>query len=149
MAIMVTSMGLVLSVALLPLVVRQVTSTRAFQDRSTALNGAQVGLDTVMARVRAASEINLSGSADGRLEDMPPCEKDIKGDAGIDGTGEKLLYTVRIIYYDQNGDKLDCPLVDLPTTADVTSKGESTSGTRSGAGHTSSPLSTRWSRRHQ
>ncbi|GIE77870.1 hypothetical protein Aph02nite_38200 [Actinoplanes philippinensis] len=129
MAIMVTTMGLVLSVALLPLVVRQVTTTRSFKDRSTALNGAQVGLDTVMARVRAASEINLSGSADGRLEDMPPC--DFEGDAGIDGTGEKLLYKVKITYRDQDGDELKCPLVALPTTADVTSEGVSTAGTRS------------------
>ncbi|WP_433791512.1 hypothetical protein [Actinoplanes sp. CA-252034] len=129
MAIMVTTMGLVLSVAMLPLVVRQVTSTRTLQDRSASMNGAQVGLNTVMARVRAASETTASGSIDGRLEDMPPC--DFKGDAGIEGTGESLPYEVKVTYYDQNGKELDCPLVELPTTAKVTSVGAGSAGTRS------------------
>jgi hypothetical protein len=123
MAMLVVTIGLSLSAALLPLVVRQVTSTTAFADRTSALNGAQVGLDVVMARVRAASD-NVKN---GKLEDMPDCRTDIEGDAGVDGTGEKLSYKVKIVYYDQDNKKLDCPLSAIPTRADVTSVGTSAS----------------------
>ncbi|MBG0560390.1 RICIN domain-containing protein [Actinoplanes aureus] len=128
MAMLVTTIGLVLSVALLPLIVRQVVATRGFADRSSALNGAQVGLDVVMARVRAASE-STNSNVRGRLEDMPqPCEP-ITGDAGVDGTGEKLLYVVTIKYYGEEGNDLGCdPLAELPFSAGVESIGSSTSG---------------------
>jgi hypothetical protein len=128
MAIMVTTMGLVLSVALLPLVVKQVTYTRDFKDRSSALNGAQVGLDMVMARVRAAADLAANADVNGRLEDMPNCE--FNGDAGVDGTGERLLYNVKIVYRNQAGEELDCPLTELPTTASVESIGSSGTETR-------------------
>jgi Ricin-type beta-trefoil lectin domain len=128
MAVMITSLGLVLSIALLPLVVRQVTFTRAFKDRTTALNGAQVGLDTVMARVRAASDLTADNSENGRLEDMPPCT--FTGDAGVEGSGEKLPYQVTIVYKDNTGKVLACPLTELPTTATVVSQGSSSVGTR-------------------
>ncbi|MDI6101361.1 ricin-type beta-trefoil lectin domain protein [Actinoplanes sp. NEAU-A12] len=129
MAILVTTIGLVLSAAMLPLIVRQVTYTRAFQDRSSALNGAQVGLDMVMARVRAAADVNSSSDVAGRLEDMPGCT--FSGDAGIDGTGERLLYSVKITYRNQAGEQLACdPLTELPTSATVESVGSSTTETR-------------------
>jgi hypothetical protein len=123
MAMLVITIGLSLSAALLPLVVRQVKSTTGFADRSSALNGAQVGLDVVMARVRAASD-NLKN---GKLEDMPNCE--IEGDAGVDGTGEKLSYKVKIIYYNREvpAQEIACPLSEIPATAKVTSIGVSNS----------------------
>jgi hypothetical protein len=123
MAMLVVTIGLSLSAALLPLVVRQVSSTTGFADRTSALNGAQVGLDVVMARVRAASD-NLKN---GKLEDMPDCS--IEGDAGVDGTGEKLSYRVSIVYYNRDvpAKKIDCPLTEIPATARVTSIGISAS----------------------
>jgi type II secretory pathway pseudopilin PulG len=125
MVMLVITIGLSLSAAMLPIVVRQVTSTRGLLDRSNALNGAQLGLDVVMARVRAASD----NQENGRLEDMPGCST--SGDAGVPGTGEKLLYAVTIVYRDQDGKVISCdPLSDLPTTATVTSTGTSTTGSR-------------------
>lgn len=132
MAMLVATIGLSLSAMLLPVVVRQVTGTRNLVDRSTALNGAQIGLDVVMARVRAASATNDKGQLMGQLEDMPGCS--ITGDAGVDGTGESLRYAVTIVYKDQDGKPLACPLTKVPTTAQVSSQGLRSSA---GAGDTS------------
>ncbi|GGM99119.1 hypothetical protein FHR83_000436 [Actinoplanes campanulatus] len=123
MAMLVITIGLSLSAALLPLVVRQVKSTTGFADRTAALNGAQIGLDVVMARVRAASD----SLKNGKLEDMPQCH--IIGDAGVDGTGEKLHYEVTIDYFKRDGSPIGCPLAEVPFTARVTSVGTS-SGSR-------------------
>ena len=126
MAMLIITMGMALSAALLPLLIRQIEYTRSFTDRSASLNGAQIGLDVVMARVRAASEVDVDDVL-GRLEDMPRCN--FSGDAGVDGTGEKLLYDVTITYWDADNNKLECdPLTELPYRATVTSRGTSTSG---------------------
>jgi hypothetical protein len=114
MALMVVSIGLVLSVALLPLIVRQVTSTRTLVDRNTALAGARIGLDVVMAQIAAAALDNA-----GRVEDLPDCT--VSGDAGV--AGEKLEYVVTIQYYDTSGEPMDCPLTKPPATAKLSSKG--------------------------
>ncbi|SDT78483.1 ricin-type beta-trefoil lectin domain protein [Actinoplanes derwentensis] len=121
MAMLVVTIGLSLSAMLLPVILRQVTSTRTVNDRNSALNGAQIGLDVVMARVRAASTLNDKDKLMGQLEDMPGC--DITGDGGVDGTGESLRYIVTIVYKDQDGKALACPLTKVPTTATVTSQG--------------------------
>ncbi|WP_430783612.1 ricin-type beta-trefoil lectin domain protein [Actinoplanes sp. G11-F43] len=123
MAMLVVTIGLALSSMLLPVIVRQVTTTRTLVDRNTALNGAQIGLDVVMARVRAASYVddNKEKTVRGQLEDMPACR--ITGDAGVAGTGEALRYIVDIEYRDQDGNTLSCPLSKVPTTALVTSRG--------------------------
>jgi hypothetical protein len=132
MAMLVITIGLSLSAALFPLVVRQVKSTASFADRSSALNGAQVGLDVVMARVRAASD----SLKNGKLEDMPDCE--IDGDAGVDGTGEKLTYHVEIKYFNRSEPpvELGCPLSEIPATARVTSIGTSTTSRKLEATYT-------------
>ncbi|WP_229069488.1 RICIN domain-containing protein [Actinoplanes sp. DH11] len=126
MAMLIITIGMALSAALLPLIIRQVDYTRSFTDRSGSLNGAQIGLDVVMARVRAASEVTDKDVL-GRLEDMPTCN--FSGDAGVDGTGEKLLYNVTVTYRDADGKVLACdPLTELPYSASVVSTGTSTSG---------------------
>lgn len=124
MVMLVISIGLALSAMLAPLVIRQVTTTRGFIDRTDALNGAQIGLDVVMARVRAASD----DDANGLLERLPTCS--ITGDAAVPNTGTKLPYTVTIEYRDQDGQPLACPLTTVPTTAKVTSVGSGNSGKR-------------------
>ncbi|BEL12122.1 hypothetical protein Q0Z83_103130 [Actinoplanes sichuanensis] len=128
MAMMIVTVGVVMAAMMLPVVVQQIKTTRGIVDRNTALNGAQVGLDVVMARVRAASvDLDGDGQMEGQLEDMPKC--DIKGDAGVDSTGEKLNYWVTIEYYNQENKKLDCPLIEVPATAKVTSRGLSPKAT--------------------
>ncbi|MEV4274865.1 RICIN domain-containing protein [Actinoplanes xinjiangensis] len=123
MAMLAVSIGLVLAVALLPVVVRQVQSSRVVKDRAVALSGARIGLDVVMAQVAAASY----GEADektGLLENLPDCSKPIKGDAGVGG--EKLPYEVTIEYYAEDGRGPLCPLKEAPKTAKLYSKGMGT-----------------------
>ncbi|MBO3735905.1 ricin-type beta-trefoil lectin domain protein [Actinoplanes flavus] len=121
MVMMVTFVGLALSVAFLPTIVRQVVTTRSFIDRDTALNGARIGMDVVMARVAAASEKVAQGDVRGLLEDLPKCL--VEGDAGVSAAGEKLAYKVTITYYSESGKKLDCPLKETPKTARLESQG--------------------------
>ncbi|GGN60321.1 hypothetical protein GCM10010112_16480 [Actinoplanes lobatus] len=122
MVMMVTFVGLALSAAFLPTIVRQVVATRSFVDRDTALNGARIGMDVVMARVAAASEKVAEGDIRGLLEDLPKCV--VEGDAGLSAAGEKLAYKVTITYYDENDVELACPLTKVvPKTAKLESQG--------------------------
>lgn len=133
MAMMIVTVGVVMAAMMLPVVVQQIKTTRGIVDRNTALNGAQVGLDVVMARVRAASvDKDGDGQMEGQLEDMPPCV--VEGDAGVSGTGEKLKYKVKIDYYDQDNTYLGCPLTKVPSTAKVTSIGLSPQAVSSSSG---------------
>jgi Ricin-type beta-trefoil lectin domain len=120
MALLVITVGMVMSALLAPLVVRQIVTTRNLVDRNTSLNAAQAGMDVMMARVRAASE-ESDGSLFGLLESLPPCT--LSGDGSVPGTAEKLPYQVTIEYRDQDGKALTCPTNDVPSTARVTSVG--------------------------
>jgi hypothetical protein len=122
MALLVITVGITLSAAIAPLVVRQIGATRTFASRDVALNAAQAGMDVMMARVRAAAESDLSGL----LEKLPPCT--LSGDAGVAGAGEVMSYAVTIVYRDQDGAALSCPATNVPTTAVVTSVGRATAG---------------------
>ncbi|WP_328460891.1 RICIN domain-containing protein [Actinoplanes sp. NBC_00393] len=123
MAMMIITVGVVLSVALLPVIVRQVTTTRSFIDRNAALSGAQIGMDVVLARIAAAADTD--DESKGLLEDLPrDCV--FTGDAGVAGTGEKLSYEVTIHYYDENNVELPCPLTKAPRSAKIESKGYGT-----------------------
>jgi hypothetical protein len=120
MAMLAVTIGLTLSVALLPVVVHQVQSSRVVKDRAVALAGARIGLDVVMAQVAAASY----GEADektGLLENLPDCRVPIEGDAGVGG--EKLPYKVTIKYFAEDGSELNCPLKVAPKRADLYSEG--------------------------
>jgi hypothetical protein len=124
MAMLVITIGMLMSALLAPVVTHQISSTRNLVSRNTELNAAQAGMDVMMARVRAASDAQLNGL----LEDLPPCTLD--GDAGVDGTGESLPYHVTVDYRDADGNALSCPTNDVPTTAVVTSTGSGRDGTR-------------------
>ncbi|MFI1992263.1 ricin-type beta-trefoil lectin domain protein [Actinoplanes sp. NPDC020271] len=115
-AMMIVATGLVLSVAVLPMIIRQFTTARTLADRSTALAGARIGLDVVMARIAAASY-----GTTGLLEDLPSCAAPVQGDVGVGG--EKMEYVVTITYYDRSGNALSCPLKTPPKTAKVSSEG--------------------------
>jgi hypothetical protein len=134
MALLVITIGLSLSAMLMPVVVRQISTTRTTVDRNSQLNAAQVGLDVMMARVRAAAEDTQKGVS-GLLENLPPCA--LKGNAGATSAGESLPWDVTIEYYryddldDQGNPKpMKCPLEHVPDYATVTSKGSSEKGTR-------------------
>ncbi|AEV87807.1 hypothetical protein ACWT_6794 [Actinoplanes sp. SE50] len=122
-AMMVVLTGLVLSVAVLPMIVRQVSGERSISDRNTALAGARIGLDVVMARIASASmKIAASDpSAVGLLEDLPDCRNPVEGDVGVGQ--EKLKYSVTIAYKDSEGTSLTCPLTKVPKTAELKSTG--------------------------
>jgi hypothetical protein len=125
MAMLVVTVGVVLSVALLPIIVRQVSSSRAVTDRAAALAGARIGLDVVMAQIAAASYSDATDEI-GLLEYLPDCSVPVKGDAGVGG--EKMDYEVTITYYDVENPgptdiPLTCPLTKAPKTAKLHSKG--------------------------
>ncbi|MEU4624128.1 hypothetical protein AB0G04_29650 [Actinoplanes sp. NPDC023801] len=120
MAMLAVSIGLVLSVALLPVVVRQVQSSRVVKDRAVALAGARIGLDVVMAQVAAAS-YGEPDEKTGLLENLPDCRKPIEGDAGV--SGEKLPYKVTVTYFAEDDRKLECPLKEAPKRAELHSEG--------------------------
>lgn len=121
LALLVITIGLAMSAAMTPIVVRQFNSTRGLASRDTALNAAQAGMDVMMARVRAASNDKLEGL----LENLPPCT--MSGDAGVSGAGESLPWYVTAVYLDQDGNTLSpCPPNDVPATAVVTSYGYGT-----------------------
>ncbi|MGK5682654.1 ricin-type beta-trefoil lectin domain protein [Actinoplanes sp. URMC 104] len=131
LVLLVITIGLGMSALLAPLVVRQVQSTRVTEDRNTALNAAQAGLDSVMARVRAASAFSAtSATLEGLLENLPPCS--FEGDAGVSGVGESMKYTVKIVYRDRDDNPLACDPsrpdygpTKVPTRADLTVTGVS------------------------
>ncbi|WIM95174.1 RICIN domain-containing protein [Actinoplanes oblitus] len=118
-AMMVVATGLVLSIAVLPMIVRQVTGARTMADRNTALAGARVGLDVVLARIAAAVD-KSSGKSTGLLEDLPPCDKAIEGDVGVGD--EKLDYSVTVKYFDA-ADQEMCPVTTVPYRAELRSAG--------------------------
>ncbi len=132
MALMVITVGLLLSAAITPVVVRQITSTRTLASHDVALNAAQAGIDVMLARVRAASDL---GS--GLPEQLPPCT--LSGDAGVSDAGESLPYYVSIQYRDQDGVPVTCPVTDVPTTAFVQSIGYGTTVPSPGGGTSSCP----------
>jgi hypothetical protein len=121
MAMLVVTIAVTLSVAILPMLVRQVSHSRAVTDRAAALSGARLGLDVVMANVAAASFEGVDEKT-GLLENLPGCT--IKGDAGVGG--EKLEYVVTVDYYDEKGTYLPCPLKVAPKTAKLRSTGAGT-----------------------
>jgi hypothetical protein len=109
------------SALITPVVVRQFTSTRSLVDRNTEINGAQAGLDMMMAEVRAASQANTASTGrTGLLADLPGCT--LSGNAGVANTST-LPYQVTVAYYDGDGNALSCPPTAAPATAKVTSSG--------------------------
>lgn len=127
MALLVITIGLSMSAMLMPVVVRQITTTQGTVDRNAQLNGAEVGLDAMMARVRAAAEESKTAPS-GLLENLPPCT--LSGDAGASSAGESLSWAVKVTYKDQDGNDLACPLTKVSATAELESKGSNGKGSR-------------------
>ncbi|SNY66507.1 Ricin-type beta-trefoil lectin domain-containing protein [Paractinoplanes atraurantiacus] len=123
MALLIITIVLAMSAAIAPVVIRQITSTRNLQDRNSALNAAQAGMDMMMAKVRAAAKMTDEGVNSGLLENLPGCT--LSGDAMVPGTTESLKYAVSLAYFDQESKPLSCPPNSVPTTAKVTSIGTS------------------------
>lgn len=122
MAMLIISIGLLASALLTPVVVRQFISTRNLTARNAEINGAQAGLDAMMAQVRAASQADKdSTTRTGLLANLPGCT--VNGNAGVAGTGDNLPYQVTVKYFDSDGKVLDCPPNTAPSTATVTSSG--------------------------
>ncbi|MFG1992872.1 hypothetical protein ACGFJ7_23120 [Actinoplanes sp. NPDC048988] len=123
MALLIITIVLAMSAVIAPVVLRQITSTRNLQDRNSALNAAQAGMDMMMAKVRAAAKMTDKGVNSGLLENLPGCT--LSGDAMVPGTTESLKYEVSLAYFDQESKPLSCPPTSVPTTAAVTSTGTS------------------------
>jgi hypothetical protein len=122
MALLVSLVGMSLTAALVPVVVSQITSTRAVSGRTQSLDAAQAGIDAALGQLRAATH---SGTPMvGELELLPPCT--MTGRQEADG----LRYRVTIAYYGLPDDAadttpllLDCPPLDMPVTATLTATG--------------------------
>jgi hypothetical protein len=133
LAMLVITIGLLSSALLTPIVVRQFTETRSLIARNTELNGAQAGLDTMMAEVRAASEGSTATTGrTGLLSDLPgavgvlsddPTACGVLGNAGTADTSTDLPFEIKIVYFDADGGPLGCPPSTAPSTAFVTSAG--------------------------
>jgi hypothetical protein len=128
LALLVVTLALSMSAMLMPVVVRQINTTEGAVDRNVQLNSAQVGLDVLMARVRAAAEYDPKKGAAGLLENLPPCV--ITGNTGPASDPDSSVWDVTITYYDADHNKLNCPLSKVPSTAELESKGANGSGAR-------------------
>ncbi len=89
LALMLTLVGIMLTAILVPVVLTQVRSTRAYIQRSHALHAAQSGLDVALGRIRAAN----NGDGTGKLAGLP-CGPI----AGTVGDGGVARYEVTIDY---------------------------------------------------
>jgi hypothetical protein len=122
MALLVSLVGMSLTATLVPVVVSQITGTRTVSARTQSLDAAQAGIDAALGQLRAATATGTPRV--GQLEQLPPCE--MTGTQDADG----LRYKVTIAYYglpdnatDPTPLLLDCPPLDVPTTAILTATG--------------------------
>ncbi|MCA2215344.1 RICIN domain-containing protein [Jidongwangia harbinensis] len=123
MAMLVILVGMLLSAAITPVVVNQVTETRTVAGRTQEMQAAQAGIDVALGQIRAAT--NAGGA--GLFENLPPCV--LTGAMDASGPAEQWGYRVAITYYtfpDANDvpQPLTCPLPDVPIiTATLTATG--------------------------
>jgi hypothetical protein len=126
LAMLITLVGILVSTALVPVVVNQISGTRAVSNRTQELQAAQAGIDMALAQLRGAT--TTAGAGD--LELLPPCT--LTGSNGPDlSTGSpatRMRYRVTITYY-QLGDEADepepqaCPPIYVPVKATLTATG--------------------------
>ncbi|WP_449063122.1 RICIN domain-containing protein [Planomonospora algeriensis] len=139
MALLITLVAVSLSALLVPVVLNQISSTRATMERTRALHAAQAGIDTALGQIRAASKAAASdGTREGLLEQLPSCE--MAGSLSPDASLRPPRYRVEIAYLDVDDNELGCVPTDVPDRALLTSTGidgpdgafdEGTPGTRS------------------
>ncbi|MGA5304071.1 RICIN domain-containing protein [Nucisporomicrobium flavum] len=141
MALLVTMVAMSLTATLVPVVVRQFTTTRTADSRTVALDAAQIGIDVALGQLRAAGTAGTATDGTpimkGVLESLPPCTFTGSQDSGgmLNAKNSLLYYGVRVAYYGVPDDATDptpallpCPPVSVPTTAVITATG-SGSGT--------------------
>ncbi|WP_412742924.1 ricin-type beta-trefoil lectin domain protein [Krasilnikovia sp. MM14-A1004] len=122
LAMLLTTVALAATAAMVPIVVKQANSTGTISSRTSSMEGARSGMDVALGQIRAA----IDGSGAGALEELPPCQMD---GAGADGA----KYTVTITYYGLSPSgaevPMSCPPLDVPVSAKLTVTG--TGGTSS------------------
>lgn len=144
LAMLVTVVGVGLSVFMSMLVMSQLHTTAFEARRVLALDAAQAGLDVGVAQVRGATKIDSSGDVVGDATKLP-C-------GGLTGTVGDASYTVAPSYYDADpqGHLQDAAWVTAHTVVCVTGRGTATvpgyavftsKGTASDAGTSSRTLS--------
>ena len=109
-AVLLTMLAMALSSLLLPMVVTQVSATRAETERGQALHAARAGLEVALGHIRAATD----DSGDGRLNALP-CGN-LTGRVGAGATA-RYLATVDYFAFDPKGrsdtwiadNRLGCP----------------------------------------
>jgi hypothetical protein len=106
LAMLVSVVGVGLSVFMSMLVLSQLHTTAYEARRLQALNAAQAGLDVGVAQIRSATRINASGETVGDAAKLP-C-------TALTGTVGKAAYSVTESYYDAD------PQVHLPDAAWIT-----------------------------
>ncbi|GAB1645231.1 RICIN domain-containing protein [Krasilnikovia sp. MM14-A1259] len=117
LALLLTTIGLAATAAMVPVVVRQVGSTRTVSERTDAMESARTGVDVALAQLRGAIDVTKAGAP----EALPPCLM-----AGTNPDGTK--YKVTITYFDESGTAMPCPPLDVPTTAKVVVTGTGDKG---------------------
>jgi hypothetical protein len=124
LAMHVTIVGMLLSAALVPVVVNQVTDTRVVAGRTHELQAAQAGIDVALGQLRAATD----AAGEGDLEKLPPCT--LTGTTGPSDPdpGRRWAYRVRITYFTYPDDAtapqpLACPPADVPVSATLSATG--------------------------
>jgi hypothetical protein len=123
LAMLVTIVGLLLSTALVPVVVNQVTDTRIVAGRTYELQAAQAGVDVALGQLRAAG---TNGAGD--LELLPPCV--LTGSMGPSDPdpNRRWNYRVTITYYQfpdgaTDPEAMTCPPTDVPFSATLSATG--------------------------
>ncbi|GAA3440883.1 hypothetical protein Pve01_19660 [Planomonospora venezuelensis] len=136
MALLLTLVGISLSALLVPVVVGQITVTRAGAERNRALHAAQAGIDAALGQIRAASD----GEGNGVVEKLPRCE--LNGELLPDSAQDvpRPRYRVQIAYWDADGPdgpdgpggadgvRLACPPTEVPASATLVATGIETPG---------------------
>ncbi|MBG0813120.1 ricin-type beta-trefoil lectin domain protein [Planomonospora sp. ID82291] len=121
MALLITLVAVSLSALLAPVVLTQISSTRATMERTRALHAAQAGIDTALGQIRAAAD----AAGNGLLEQLPACT--MTGSLSPDGSLRPSRYRVEIIYQNVDGNPLgppgDCVRTDVPDSALLISTG--------------------------
>ena len=117
LAMLVTLVGMLVSAALVPVVVNQVSGTRTVSGRTQEMQVAQAGIDMALGQLRSAAT-----AGEGDLEKLPPCT--MTGSTGPDGWN----YRVTITYHELSEDASAptpqaCPPTYVPVSATLTATG--------------------------
>ena len=113
MAMLLTLVAVSLSALLMSVGVGQIVATRTTSDRAHALHAAQVGIDVMLGRIRAAND----GAGNGVTASLPA--SDLTGSMESDGSER---YRVSVIYYAADGSVIDVAGTDPPAPSEAVLK---------------------------